>query len=213
MKLKEIIELGLVDDLKVFLSANPECSNRKIIWGEDQEIETDPLHYVSDCVFNGVLTNGNEAEVAKVLLEFGARLEGSENAESPLIGAVSLSAIGVAEVLIDAGAIIDATSVHGASSLHWAAYVGLPSIVSALLNKGANIEKKCIDFKATPVFWAVQGFRKSNRADKSSIVDVAKILVGSGADVLEENFEGCSAFEYSHEIGNDALIRAIESGT
>ena len=139
MELKEIIEQGLVEELKGLLSTSSEYSNRKIKWGEGQEIDTDPLHYVSDCVFNGILTNGNEADIASILIEFGAKIEGSEDAESPLIGAVSLSADGVAKVLIDAGADIDATSVHGANSLHWAAYVGSPSIVSALLNKGAKI--------------------------------------------------------------------------
>ena len=181
MELKEIIERGLVSELESFLSEKPEYSNRKIKWVKNQENETDPLHYISDCVFNGVLTNGNESTLAKILIDHGAKVEGSDGVESPLIGAVALSVESVAKTLIEAGANIEATAVHGANSLHWASYVGLPDIVSIILNMGSDIEKKCSEFQATPLFWAVQGFCKSNDIDKSSIVRSAEILVAAGA--------------------------------
>lgn len=212
MALKEIIEQGRVDALNDFLSENPGYANQKIRWGSFKEIETDPLHYVSDCVFNGLLTNGKEADIARVLLAHSANLEGSEKAESPLIGAVSLSAEKVATVLIEAGADINAISIYGANALHWAAYVGLPGIVSRLLDKGADIEKRCIAFQATPLFWAVQGFRKSKKADKSSIVAAAKVLVDAGADVNAKNIEQSSVLDRARATHNGALIRIIESG-
>ncbi len=212
MALKESIEQGRVDALTALLSENPGYSNQKIRWGSFNEIETDPLHYVSDCVFNGLLTNGKEADIARVLLAYGANLEGSEKAESPLIGAVSLSAEKVAKVLLEAGADINAISVYGANALHWAAYVGLPDIVSRLLDKGADIEKRCIAFQATPLFWAVQGFSKSKKADKSSIIAAAKVLVDAGASITAENVEQCSVLERAQATRNGALIRVIESG-
>lgn len=212
MEVKEILERGLLEELKEMLSVNPDYSNRKIVWGEDQEIETDPLHYISDCVFNNILINGNEASMSKILIEYGAKIEGSEGSESPLIGAVSLSAEGVAKELVKAGADIEATAVHGANPLHWAAYLGLPSIVSIILKKGAIIEKKCTAFQATPLFWSVQGFRKSNELDKSNIVEAADVLVRAGADIKAENFEGCSVLAYAREIGDKELIQAIERG-
>lgn len=212
MELKEIIEQGLVDELRELLSVNPGHANKKIIWGSRKEIKTDPLHYVSDSVFNGLLTNGKEAEIASLLLASGAHLEGSEGAESPLIGAASLSAGDVAKVLIDAGANINAISIYGANALHWAAYVGLPDIVSILLNKGADIERRCVAFQATPLYWAVHGFGKSNKSDKSSIVDAAKVLVDAGADINAKNVEHRSVLARAREIGDEGLIRVIESG-
>ncbi len=213
MELKEIIERGFVSELECFLLEKPEYSNRKIKWGGDQEIDTDPLHYISDCVFNGVLTNGNESILAKTLIEYGAKIEGSDGAESPLIGAVSLSVESVAKTLIEAGADIEATAVHGANSLHWASYVGLPEIVNILLKMDSDIEKKCSEFQATPLFWAVQGFCNSNEIDKSSIVRSAEILVAAGARASAENFEGCSVLARARQSGDDELIQVIASGS
>ena len=151
MELKEIIEQGLVDELKALLSDIPGYANQKITWGSRKEIETDPLHYVSDCVFNGLLTNGKEADIASVLLASGAHLEGSEKAESPLIGAASLSVEGVARVLIEAGADINAISIYGANALHWAAYVGLPGIVSfCFWTRVLTLKESALLFKPPP---------------------------------------------------------------
>jgi ankyrin repeat protein len=213
MQSKELIELGLIDELKDLLLKNPELSNKKIKWGQYKENETDPLHYVSDCVFNGLLTNGNEAEIASVLIANGAKINGSDGAETPLIGAASLSVESVASCLIKAGANISSTSVHGANALHWASYVGLPSIVKLLLNEGADIEQRCIAFQATPLFWAVQGFHKNHPINRSSIVEAAEILVHYGADIHAKNFKGVTVLEWAHESENEDLIQVIEGGT
>lgn len=89
--LKDAIECGDAAAVKEILSGNPELANTRIQWVLNQENESDPLHYVSDCVFNKVLTNGSEGEIARLLLQHGADKDGSDGAESPLIGAASLS--------------------------------------------------------------------------------------------------------------------------
>ncbi len=212
MDFKKIIEQGLVDELQILLEAQPDLVNRKILWGDDQQIKTDPLHYVSDSYFNGLLQNDQAGAVAKMLLDFGAEIEGSEGAESPLVGAVSLSASKVAEVLIEAGADVHAISIHGANSLHWAAYVGLPEVAQILLEKGLDIELKCVDFQATPLFWAVQGFSRCHQSDRSDIIDAAAVLVSAGANVNAENYAGRSILSFARELGDEILIQVIERG-
>lgn len=103
------------------ITAPSRSANRPIRRGDSQRNGTDPLHDVSVCCFNRVLTNGNGAAVARLLLAFGAALNGSDGRESPLIGATSLNVEGVAEVLIRAGVDLELTSIFGANALHWAA--------------------------------------------------------------------------------------------
>ncbi len=209
MGCKELIELGLVDELESLLIKNPGLANKKINWGDHKEIETEPLHYVSDCVFNGLLSNHKEAEIASILIANGALINGGEGAETPLIGAASLSVERVANCLIKAGANINLTSVHGANALHWASYVGLPSTIKLLLSAGVDIEQKCIDFQATPLFWAVQGLHKSQPINKSRIIKAAEMLVHFGADTAAKNFEGVTVLERARESKNKDLIQVV----
>ena len=140
------------------LVENPALANQTIHWVVNPPNESDPLHYVSDCVYHGWLTNGTESEIAGVLLAHGAVLEGSEERESPLIAAASLGAEKVARVLLEAGAALERTSVFGARALHWAAWMGLSSTADQLLQRGAQLEPRCSEFGATPLFWAVHGY-------------------------------------------------------
>jgi ankyrin repeat protein len=134
------------------LHADRGLANRTIHWYLNQPNESDPLHYVSDCVGNGSLVNGSEGEIAKLLVEHGARVDGSAGREAPLIAAASLGAGRVARVLIDAGADLEITGLFGARALHWAAWTGASAIVELLIGRGAEIEKRCSEFGATPLF-------------------------------------------------------------
>jgi hypothetical protein len=71
-KFRLLIAHGDINGIRRALEADPEFANRTISWYLNQNNETDPLHYVSDCVGNGWLKNGTEGEIAKLLLAFGA---------------------------------------------------------------------------------------------------------------------------------------------
>jgi len=204
-KIKTAIEQGDITELRLALEQNPEWANRKIVWGEDQKNHTEPLHYVSDCVFNGLLTNGKEAEITSLLLQYGAAIDGNGGAESPLIGAASLSASEVSKVLIDAGADIHAISLFGANALHWAAYVGTADVASELVKTGADIEAKCSEFSATALFWAVQGYSRYGPKVKKHQIGCAEVLIEAGAIIDTENCEGISALSRSYESETDAM--------
>ncbi len=212
MKLKPAIEQGRPDELEKRLQDNPALANTKVRWGGVlNRIETDPLHYISDCVFNGLLTNGTEVALANTLINYGAQINGSEGAETPLIGAASLSVASVAKYLINNGADVHATSIHGATALHWVCYVGLPDVASLLLQEGAKIESRCIDFQSTPLFWCVHAIRYGGKTDHSSIVTTARVLVEHGADVKTANFQNYPVQQLALDTGNKALIKLLNA--
>ena len=157
-KFRLMIEAGDLQGLSAVLIADHDLANQSVSWHLNQNNQSDPLHYVCDCVFNGWLDEARGSEVAALLIENGALLDGSIGKESPLIAATSLGVETVAKLLVDAGAKLEPTSVFGARALHWAASVGLPSTVDLLLKQGAELEVKCTEFGATPLYWAVFGF-------------------------------------------------------
>jgi ankyrin repeat protein len=204
------IERGDVRAVQSGLRADRDLANRPIHWYLNQPNESDPLHYVSDCVGCGWILNGTEGEIAKLLIEHGARLNGSAGRESPLIAAASLGAGRVAQVLIDAGADLEITGLFGARALHWAAWTGASATVERLIERGAEIEKRCSEFGATPLFWAVHGYGPDGPADKQGQVAAARALIRAGAIVATNNKSGDSAIEMSKRCAGQDMYDLLE---
>jgi len=192
-----LIESGDAKGVRHALASDPALANKTIRWFLNQHNESDPLHYVSDCVSQGWLTNGKEGEIAELLLAHGAQIDGSEGRESPLIAAASLGAERVAKVLVPAGAELESTSIFGARALHWAAWVGATSTVELLLAHGAEVDPKCSEFEATPLFWAVHGYGRDGPKEKKDQVGAARALINAGARVDTANKSGLTALELS----------------
>lgn len=190
-----LIEHGDTNGMRRALEADAGLANRTIRWYLNQPNESDPLHFVSDCVFNGWLKNGTEGQIAELLLEFGAELNGTLDRESPLIASTSLGAERVSKVLIDAGADLERTSVFGSRALHWAAWMGASATVDLLIDRGAQIEARDSEFGSTPLFWAVHGYGPDGAAQKRDQVGAAKRLIDAGADPRTANKRGVTAFE------------------
>ncbi len=104
-----MIEAGNLQWLQAAPASDPDLANKSISWFLNQKNESDPLHYISDCVFNDILDDARAAEIAALLIENGALIEGKEGRESPLIAATSLGTERVAKLLIDSGASLEAT--------------------------------------------------------------------------------------------------------
>jgi hypothetical protein len=201
-----LIEQGNVDAIRQALASEPQLANQTIRWVFNQQNRSDPLHYVSDCVSNGWLTNGREGEIVEVLLEHGAAIDGTENRESPLIGSVSLGVEKVSKVLIEAGAALERTSVFGSRVLHWAAWLGAASTVELLVAHHASLEARCSKFGATPLFWAVHGYGPNGPKLKKDQVGAAKILIQAGALVDTSNSDGLTALELSKLCGKHDMF-------
>jgi hypothetical protein len=81
---RELIEHGDVSNLRQALESDPTLANQPISWFLNQQNESDPLHYVSDCVGHGWLANGTEGEIAGHPALLGGpwvRPEGSQREE------------------------------------------------------------------------------------------------------------------------------------
>jgi len=167
------------------------------------------LHYVCDSVVNVGLAEDRAAKVAALLLEFGAEIEGSPGRESPLIAATSLGVAGVAQLLVEAGADIEATALFGARPLHWAAYLGLPTTVETLLDRGAAIEAKCTEFGATPLFWSAHAFRTQRPEKYQALIAAAKVLIAAGARVDPTNKDGMTAAQCARRAKSPDLYELL----
>ncbi|MFC3193649.1 ankyrin repeat domain-containing protein [Marinicella sediminis] len=206
---RQMIEAGNLQGLKGALASCPELANQSVVWSLNQKNESDPLHYVCDCVFNNWLDDARAAEIVALLIENGALIEGTEGRESPLIAATSLGTETVAKLLIDSGANLEATAVFGARPLHWAALMGLTSTVELLIQCGAELEVKCMEFGATPLYWAVFGFGPHGPNKKTDTVGSAKVLLDAGASVDTTNNQGISAIKCSQQADSNEMYELL----
>ena len=156
MDVKTAIEAGDVAALHRLLAANPGFVNTAIRWGKNNEILTQPLHFVCDKVFDGTLHPERAVSLAHSLIEAGADIN-HQNGD-PLNAAASLGATGVGLLLLDAGARTDLRGLFGETALHWAAMIGNAVLVQHLLAKGAPVDIKDEKYEATPIAWALHGW-------------------------------------------------------
>ncbi|MBX2837965.1 MAG: ankyrin repeat domain-containing protein [Gammaproteobacteria bacterium] len=208
-RLARAINEGCVDDAQSLLAADPALAKTLILWGEHRKNKTEPLHFVSDAVFNHGLNESLSAELAELLISFGADLNGQNPQEPPLIGAASLGAQAVGLTLVNHGANIHVAGLFGATPLHWAAYTGLSQLARALVEKGAEFELKCTEFESTPLFWAVQGYSTYGPRKKADQVGVVQLLIDAGADVDAHNSEKVSALDRSKASHDEAMERLL----
>ncbi len=213
---RKLIEAGDVDSVKNALAADSLLANGTVVWGLRQECESDPLHFVCDCVSEEWIDAEKAAELARVLLAHGATVDGTNGRETPLLGATSLGVEKVANMLIESGADIKATSIFGAGPLHWAAYMGLPSTVDLLVQSGAEIESKCTEFGATPLFWVVHAFGPRGPNNAEGQIAAANKLVRAGAIIDTTNKDGLTAIDCSRRARSsemhDLLVQATQRG-
>lgn len=210
---RRLIEIGDLDGLRAALDACPDLARQPIRWYLNQWNESEPLHYVSDCIFNRRLTNGREGEIATLLLAHGAALDGTVGHESPLIGAVSLGAGKVVRVLVEAGANVECIAVFGARALHWAAWTGNVGIVRLLLTRKPDLEARCAKYGATPLFWAVQGYGPHGPRNKQDQVGAARALLEAGACANTSNRDGVSVRDLARQCAGSDMSELLERRT
>lgn len=192
-------ELMMANDLagiRAALEKNPGLANEGVSCFDPNPAKAHPLHRICDGVHNGMYTDEDAIEMAKVFLEYGADINGVkmvEKRDTPLIAAASLNAETTGIFYISRGADIFHAGTHGGTALHWAAWVGRDKLVKELIEKGAEINKNCIDFLGTPLLWAVHGYKNSCRENQ---VECARLLIAAGADKTVKNFEGYTLVEF-----------------
>ncbi|MBB6109841.1 Ankyrin repeat-containing protein [Mucilaginibacter lappiensis] len=196
--MKELIDHKDYQGIEQALSNNPALANEGIPYDSVNITKAHPLHRICDGVFSGTYTDAEAVQMARIFLAHGANVNGNELIEkqdSPLVAAASLYADQVAILYIENGAILNHAGCHGGTALHWAAYCGRDKVVKKLVQNGAKINKLCIDFKSTPLFWAIHGLKNCGTISSSDTLECVKILLQAGADKNIPNADGNIAFE------------------
>jgi ankyrin repeat protein len=213
MMLKELMDHKDYEGLKSALSNDPGLANEGLPYDEVNTAKAHPLHRICDGVFSKKYSDEEGVKMAKIFLEFGADVEGNEHAETndtPLLAAASLNADQVAFLYIDHGADIHHVGCHGGTALHWAAWCGRPQVVKRLIEEGSALNKICIDYKATPLFWAVHGLKSDNNKNNlQAHLDCVRILVAAGADKMIPNADGNTIFDLASDEDSE-LKKIIE---
>ncbi|WP_259015580.1 ankyrin repeat domain-containing protein [Emticicia fluvialis] len=202
VSVKQLIDRADYQGLKSALSANPQLANEGLPYDELNTTKAHPLHRICDGVYNCKYSDEEGVEMARLFLEYGADVNGGEMIEkkdSPLVAAASLHADKVAILYIEQGADIHHGGCHGGTALHWAAWCGRATVVERLIQAQAEINRRCIDFQSTPLFWAVHGLYSSDKKDMDSYLQCVKLLLEAGADKSIPNSGGKTVFDMIEE--------------
>lgn len=189
--------------LRGLLAANPLLANEGIPFDEVNLTKAHPLHRICDGVFAGKYTDSEGVELARIFLEYGADVNGGSlqnKKDTPLIAASSLYADRVAILYIEKGADINHAGTHGGTALHWAAWCGRPEVVEKLIQTGAVLNKKCIDFQSTPLHWAIHGLKSGGGKDKQAYQKCVELLLQAGADKEIPDKDGQTASSLINEV-------------
>jgi hypothetical protein len=197
-KMKKLIDTKDYKGIEQALSNNPDLANEGIPYDSVNTTKAHPLHRICDGVFSGNYTDEEAVKMATIFLEHGANVNGNgltEKQDTPLTAAASLHADQVAILYIEKGANIDHAGCHGGTALHWAAWCGRDKVVNRLVQEKAEINKRCIDFRATPLFWTVHGLKSDATNNLRDYLECVKILIQSGADKNIPNGDGKTVFD------------------
>jgi uncharacterized protein len=196
--MKELIDHKDFEEIAKALSKNPGLANEGIPYDEANSTEAHPLHRICDGVFTKKYSDEDGVRMAKIFLEYGADINGGrliKKQDTPLVAASSLHADQLAFLYLDFGANIHHQGCHGGTALHWAAWCGRDKLVAKLIERGAEINKICIDYKATPLFWAVHGLKNGEKNNLQEYLRCVEILVQAGADKNIPNADGNTVFD------------------
>lgn len=191
MNVRDLVFSANVLGLSEFLQTNPDAANKEFSL-PDNPAMAHPLHRICDGVAGGFFSEATGLEMAKLFLEAGARLDTQQEAghDTPLTAACSLRCDQLALEYVKQGARIDHPGSHGGTALHWAAWCGRDALVEKLVKLHPNINQLCIDFRSTPLFWAVHGHCLGGKENQHHQFRCAQLLLAHGADPTIPNIEG-----------------------
>lgn len=208
--MKQLIDNKDYKGIEEALAAHPNLANEGIPFDEANPTKAHPLHRICDGVFAGQYNEEEALKMAKLFLAHGADVNGGELIEkkdTPLVAASSLHADELALFYIANGANIQHAGCSGGTALHWAAWCGRPKVVEKLIEAGAPINKKCIDFEATPLFWAIHGLKNGGTDSLKDTSECVSLLLRAGADQTIPNINGYTVFDMLYE--SDTALRGL----
>jgi len=213
MDIKKLIHNKDYEAIEEALNDNPGLANEGIPYDEVTTTNAHPLHRICDAVFSGICTDKEAVVMAKIFLKHGAHIDGNglvEKQDSPLVAAASLHADQVAILYIEKGATINHAGCHGGTALHWAAWCARPAVVERLIRAGAEINKRCIDFNSTPLFWAIHNWKNGGANNLPDLLQCVQLLLDAGAGTsIDTDGKTVSVFD-TLDAGDAELKELLE---
>lgn len=191
MNIRDLVFSANLQALRTIVSAQPELANGEFSLPDNPATEH-PLHRICDGVFSEYYSEDTGVELAKIFLRYGANVnvDRMDGKDSPLTAACSLRCDQLALFYIQQGARIDHMGCHGGTALHWASWCGRDAVVENLVKLNPDINQRCIEFKSTPLYWAIHGYKFAGKDNRYHQVNCARILLDHGADPSIPNIEG-----------------------
>lgn len=115
------------------------------------------------------------------------------------MGACRAGYIQVVKHLVEKGARVNDRNSFGLSPLILSAAVGHFEVAKFLIDNGADINAKDVDFHDTALMWAIN----------ENHVDIAILLINSGANLDEKNKAGQIALLRAEVKKQDEVIKAL----
>jgi hypothetical protein len=191
METKELLFSADLESLESALRTNPALASEPIAL-PDNPAMAHPLHRVCDGVFSGAYTEDTALALARLFLQYGADVNYQQTSgkDSPLTAACSLHCDKLALLYLEHGARIDHRGCYGGTALHWAAWCGRDVVVKKLLEMKSPVNLLCHEFKSTPLFWTIHGYKFGGKENRHNHAECARMLLEHGADPDIPNFEG-----------------------
>ena len=208
MNIKKLINNKDYKGIEEALQHNPELANEGIPYDEVNMVKAHPLHRICDLVHLNTLSEDEALTIARIFLTNGADVNGGTmkvKVDTPLIAAASLGADDLGILYIENDADIHHPGTHGGTALHWAAWCGREKLLKRLIDEDAEMNKLCVDFTSTPLFWAIHGYWSCGRKNPQEYLECARLLLEAGADKTIPNFEGYTVIDMLNETDQEFI--------
>lgn len=208
--LQSILKAGDAELLYSTLKTNPELANVGVPLDDKTPALAHPLHRIADWVFTKDISEEKAIELARILLDFGANIDGLDLKtlqDTPIITAASLYANQLAKFYLSKGANLQHQGCFGGTALHWAAWCGGVELLEALLQKDLDLNQRCLEFTSTPLFWAVHGTYQEKYMNRAVHLKSIELLVKTGADKNIPNIEGYTIFDLAD--GDEEVLQIL----
>lgn len=197
-KLRSAILLGKTDEVKEIIRAGADV-NEKVDFGATRRIT--PLF----CVFT--MCVGNQAEIGKLLIDAGAKVDEKFDGFSLLHVAANFAGNkALTELLISKGLDVNTridpaagSMVRNSTPLHFAAGSGNLEVAEALINNGAAVNATASIYIYTPLHLAALNGKK----------EVAELLIDKGADVNAMSASGDTPLDLAIKKGKQECVELL----
>ncbi|CAG8275949.1 unnamed protein product [Penicillium olsonii] len=177
--------------LLLHLGANPNFKNMHQYWKG-----WSALFYVAT---NLSIPGNGRKSIIRALVVHGAELDTRNHAQkTPLLHAVSQSAIKQSQALVECGASIMARDAHGETALHLAASSSswCSGMLGWLVDTGADVNWSGGKHGETPIFNAIRNFYTRQG------MECIRNLLSLGADVHSRNMDGLTPLSLAVHMGS-----------